>query len=134
MLRPLVPLVSVLALLAGCPGFGLKEPTLDGGVLPVFEDNVRAAFEVACGACHGPNFTDDGAPMGFRLDRCEAEGEVLGAREVLPLSLFRVFDTPDNPMPPSGRPPMASADAQLIKAWQALGAPCTEAELMGERP
>ncbi len=134
MLRPLLALLSIAALASGCPGFGLREPLLDGGVPPVFEDNVRAAFEVACGSCHGPDFNDDGAPMNFRLDRCEAEGEILGAREGLPLALLRIFDTPDNPMPPLGSPEMDSADAQLIKAWQALGAPCTEAERLGDEP
>lgn len=129
MLRAVLVLLPIAAFVAGCPGFGFREPHVDGGAgPPIFDENVQGALEVSCGRCHGPGFEDEGAPMTFRLDRCEAQGEILGAKDVLPLILLRLFETPDSPMPPSDEPPMESADAQLLKAWEAAGAPCTADE------
>lgn len=120
-------LIVTLAILSiGCPGFGSEELGDDFARLPdnpTWED-VSPVFDAYCNDCHSVP-AQEGAPGGFRYDRCEDTENELGASSYAERAKVRTVDALPSPMPPVTYSPQPTpADVELLRRWVENGGPC----------
>lgn len=110
--------------IAGCPGFGDElGPIASVPDFPQYSVDVRPLLDRYCNECHSSP-PAQGAPGYLRLDVCEDQGGILGARSQADRSASRTAQVKTMPPASYSRQP-TQIERDILQRWAETGAPCT---------
>lgn len=90
---------------------------------PSWEEDVKPIMAANCVRCHRAE-PQNGAPSTFRLDACEAAGDVDGTAARIASALSRAQND-QAPMPPAPAARLSDRQIEVLQNWFENGAPCT---------